>query len=556
MKNRYIDLMDKALDAYTYEHILSYFDKVKNGGFNEHGFARLTANMGIMIAHGRRADYIPIFTKMMDFCCANMPTVKAANDFTVKEIIFCIMALEEKGIFEKSKIDAWKSGLATIEVPKCYSQFAKTPQDKVYNWACFTMLSEFMREYIGIADTKEFVDIQIPTQLQWLDENGMYRDPNNPMVYDLVPRGLFSVLLNFGYKGKYFSEIDEALRKSGLLTLKMQSVTGEIAFGGRSNQFPHNEAHLLIVFEYEAKRYAREGNMALASAFKRASEKALDNVDLWLSQYPIRHVKNYFDTATKYGCENYAYFDKYMITTASFLYAAYLICDESIPSAETEDETPYLLQLSKHFHKIFAKNGDYFIEIDTCADHHYDASGLGRVHKKGAPSTVCMSVPCTSTPNYTIDIPDAIDLSLCAGVIEEGEPVFATGASTKYDVVSLDEKNTEITLKNTFENGREVVSKYALSAGGVDITVSGEGEVAYMIPAFEFDGRTQTEIKSEVNKLEVIYKGWKCEYTSSAPIISLNKKGGNRNGHYKAYYTACADKLNLKIEIIKVENDV
>ena len=173
MKNRYISLMDKALDAYTYEHILEYFDKVKNGGFNEHGFARLTANMGIMIAHGRRSDYIPIFLEMMDFCCANMPTVKAANDFTVKEIIFCIMALEEKGIFDNARIEKWKAGLATIEVPKCYSVYAKTPKDKVHNWACFTMLSEFMRQYIGIADTADFVDMQIPTQLQWMDENGI-----------------------------------------------------------------------------------------------------------------------------------------------------------------------------------------------------------------------------------------------------------------------------------------------------------------------------------------------------------------------------------------------
>ena len=167
-----------------------------------------------------------------------------------------------------------------------------------------------------------------------------------------------------------------------------------------------------------------------------------------------------------------------------------------------------------------------------------------------------MSVPCTSTPNYTIDIPGAIDLSLCAGVIEDGKPVFATGVNTKYDAVFLDEANTEIVLKNTFENGREVISKYALSADGLDITVSGDGEIAYMLPAFEFDGRTQTEIKSEGNKLEVTYKGWKCEYTSSALIKSLDKKGCNRNGHYKAHYTVCANKLDLKIEITKVENNV
>jgi hypothetical protein len=111
-------------------------------------------------------------------------------------------------------------------------------------------------------------------------------------------------------------------------------------------------------------------------------------------------------------------------------------------------------------------------------------------------------------------------------------------------------------LKNVFKDGKEVLTKYSVSENGVDIKVTGEGKIAYMLPAFEFDGRTQTEIKSEGNKLEVTYKGWKCEYTSSAPIKSLDKKGCNRNGHYKAYYTGCANKLDLKIEITKVENNV
>ena len=49
----------------------------------------------------------------------------------------------------------------------------------------------------------------------------------------------------------------------------------------------------------------------------------------WLSKTPIRHIKNRFPTETKYGCERYAYFDKYMTTVASNLWAAYTICDDS-----------------------------------------------------------------------------------------------------------------------------------------------------------------------------------------------------------------------------------
>ncbi len=66
MKQRYIDLMEKALSAYTDEHIQKYFNNVKTNGLTEHGFPRLTANIGILIAHGKRRDLLPLFMEMMD----------------------------------------------------------------------------------------------------------------------------------------------------------------------------------------------------------------------------------------------------------------------------------------------------------------------------------------------------------------------------------------------------------------------------------------------------------------------------------------------------------
>ena len=53
-ERKIIDLMEKALSAYTDEHIQRYFNDVKENGLTEHGFPRLTANIGILIAHGRR----------------------------------------------------------------------------------------------------------------------------------------------------------------------------------------------------------------------------------------------------------------------------------------------------------------------------------------------------------------------------------------------------------------------------------------------------------------------------------------------------------------------
>lgn len=556
MKERYISLMGRTLEAYSFEHIQRYFNEVKTLGLKEHGFPRLTANIGILISKGKKHELLPVFVEMMDFCCENIPKVKAANDFSVKEIIFCIMELERTGVVSEEKIKFWKECLRTIVPETCYTQYAKTPHDKIFNWALFTAVSEYMRTYIGLCDSSEFIDVQIPTQLHWLDENGMYRDDeeNPPMVYDLVPRGLFAVLLHFGYNGKYRRELDECLRKAGLLTLKMQSVTGEVPFGGRSSQFPHNEAHLAIILEYEASRYAKEGDLLLAGRFKAAANRALDNVELWLSKNPITHIKNRFPTETKYGCESYAYFDKYMITTASFLYVAQLICRDDIAEIQADLRAPYTAKTSDEFHKIFLNAGGYFLEFETYANMHYDASGLGRVHKMGAPSTVCMSAPCTASPSYEIDIKDAFDLSLAPGRLSDGKFVFATTPTSTYELKELSENaekgSAEAKFAVTLEDGETVCAEYTVSEKGVEISVSGKGEIAHLLPAFDFDGEEYSEISFDKNCLEITYGGSKCKYTTHGEIVYTSDVACSRHGHYKVFYAKANGKLSVKIEII------
>lgn len=551
MKQKYIELMTRALSAYTDEHINSYFQRVQTEGLTEHGFPRLTANIGILISHGIRTDLLPLFCHMMDFCCEQIPRVKAANDFSVREILLCIMEAERAGIVDQSRIEGWKAQLDTIDATTCYNRFAVLPTDNVHNWACFTALSEFMRLYAGLGADPEFIDTQIATQLLPLDENGMYRDPHEPMVYDLVPRGLFALLLHFGYNGRYRAEVDACLRTAGLHTLKMQSVTGELPFGGRSNQCLFNEALMAIVFEYEACRYAKEGNMALAGQFKAAVKLALDATERYLSLNPIHHVKNRFPLDSRYGCEGYAYFDKYMITTASYLYSAYLMCDDAIPAAESLQNAAW--QTSPYFHKIFLRHGDYSLEFDTDADTHYDISGLGRVHRRGAPSPICLSLPCTSSPKYAIDLERSNKLSLCPALCRDGRWELGTSVKTQYELKDLccDDHHAEAQLVCTFESGGQVEHGYSVSNNGVDITVRGEGEIGYFLPAFVFDGETETQIKVEQNSLEISYFGWVCRYSTSAPILELDRPARNRNGHYRSFMARGADEIRIKIEIVK-----
>jgi len=553
-KERYIGLMEKVLSAYTTEHIDRYYNDVKTGGLKEHGFPRLTADIGILIAHGRRTDLKDRLARMMDLCCDEMPAHnRCANDFSVKEIIFAIMELEKNRTFPQRQIDSWKEKLKKIEVAKCYDKFAVKEDSKVYNWAAFTMLSEWMRCQLKLApEDLRFIDIQAASQWQWVDGNGMYRDPNNPMVYDLVTRGLFALLNHFGYRGKYYEQWDCALKKAGLFTLKMASVTGEIPYGGRSNQFLHNEAHLAIIMEYEAVRYARLGDLKTAGQFKAAVRRALDSIDYWLANQPICHVKNRFPRDTKYGCEGYAYFDKYMITTASFLYAAYLVCDESIPAGELDDLTGDTWQTSEHFHKLFLRAGNYFAEYDHKADYHYDASGLGRLHRKGAPSAICLSTPGTDTPVYTVNAENAAAFAIVPEVLEQGKWLSGAAREVMHQVKSHGAQGciAQAEVSCLWPEKREVKSAYRLSEDGLQIDLAGQGTIGLMLPAFLFDGTDQCKIENSGRVLTVKYRNWVCRYrTENGTIRDSGRMGYNRNGHYKLFRAEGNDRLTVKIDI-------
>lgn len=553
-KEKYLSLMEKALSAYTDEHIERYFNEVKTCGLTEHGFPRLTVCIGILAIHGRRSYLFPLFCEMMEFCCKTIPTVKAANDFSIREIIFCLIELEKTKAVDDETMARWKKYLTDIDPHKCYNVFATNTTDDVFNWALFTGVSEYMRQFIGLNKTEDFVDIQIATQLAHLDENLMYKDDhkNPPMVYDLVSRSLFSMLLHFGYHGKYFEKIDECLRKTGLLTLQMQSVSGEIGFGGRSNQFILNEGLLAIIGEFEANRYKKENNQEMAAKFKSAVDWAINFMEKWLNKEPIYHIKNRFHTDTRFGCEEYGYFDKYMITTAFWLYAAYVMCDETIPCAEA-DYSPVIFKTSDDFHKLFMKCGGYALEFELSASTHYDSDGLGRVHKAGAPSTICLSVPCVSSehPHYFINAENSDPYSLCPCIFRDGEPVFAIDGNAKYTVTSTsqDDENAYAVIACEFEGGETVTTSYKLNSKGVEVTVNGNGKIGFALPTFEFDGENHTEITQSGNSLSIAYEGWVCKYTTDGEITNLNKTARNRNGYYSEFYTKGDKTLNVKIEI-------
>ncbi len=187
MKKIYLDIMEKALSAYTPERIADYIAEVKKDGLTEHGFPRLGANIGILIAHGRKTEMLNTFVEIMDICCDQMPKVKAANDFSIREVCCCLMLLEEKNILPSSLLEKWKCQLTAFNPWDLYTDVDDKSGRIVYNWALFGTVSDFVRgQYCGI-DTSEFVEWQLPSQIRNLDPMDMYKDgePHKNRLYTI-----------------------------------------------------------------------------------------------------------------------------------------------------------------------------------------------------------------------------------------------------------------------------------------------------------------------------------------------------------------------------------
>ncbi len=558
MKEQYINLMEKVFCAYSAAQIDAYLQKTRKEGLSEHGFPRLTANLGILLSHGRKQNLKDSFLEMMNLCCSEMPTAfekkgwMVGNDFSVKEIVFCLMEIEQAKLFDPSVTQKWRSDLKKIVPEKTYSVISPFPPERVNNWAAFGAASEQVRKYAGIGREDAFVENQIQSQLLSFDSNGMYRDPHEPMVYDVVARLQLAVALHFGYEGEGRKKLLEQLLQASEITLKMQSISGEIPFGGRSNQFLHNEACFAALCEFYAVLWKRYNDEEKAVMFRSSAQRAIENLKQWLDNDPIHHVKNYYDLDSQYGCECYAYFDKYMITTASWLYLAYVFSDDSISSDRDLECENYICETTPHFHKLFCKFNEYFLEIDTNADTNYDSSGLGRIHRLGAPSALCISVPFTKTPSYGIDIENPSNYSISGGIKTECGFCygFDEGIVCKMTEQSLTKDAARIKLEYRKENQFLFYQSVSVSEGGVEIILEGKGGLEITFPVFAFDGRRHTEISVSEEKIEVQYQNYVCSFSTNVGKIEDKKQMlANRNGHYRAFSVSGRDLIVLKIKI-------
>ncbi len=552
-KSKILNVMERSLECYTIERIENYISEVKANGLTEHGFPRLGACLGILIANGRKQELKKYFYQIIDICTSEIPKVKAANEFSIKELAIVFDQLEKNNALEKEKLAEWREKLSISSAMDLYKKVYTLP-GRLNNWAVFAAASEWGRVAFNLNGEKEFVEKQLQTQTEWFDENGCYLEPHNPILYDVVTRLLLCYMLKFGYDGEYKDFLDRNLEKAGLYTLKILSVNAEMPFGGRSNQFIHNETSLVPLFLHEAERNYLRGNLVLAGQFKSAAERCLEKAEQNLKFYKGRHVKNFYDVDSNIGCESYAYFEKYMITTASNLQLAlYYEVDEieSIPSAF--EKGGYVFETSKEFSKVFMTSKEYSLQLDLSADENYDGAGVGRIHKRGAPDCIALSTPFAGVPKYKIKGENGENFSICPAITSRKKLLCGAEGKTKYTLLKKEKKGDELfaRFKCELQDKSKVFFTCIVDDNGVEfIAKSPFKKVGICFPAFIFDGEEKTEVIKEKNKIIVEYKGYSCEFTSGK-IKCLNKTFYNRNGEYEGYVAEGFGCVTLKVNVQK-----
>ncbi|HBC89293.1 MAG TPA: hypothetical protein DCZ94_20320 [Lentisphaeria bacterium] len=518
---------------------------------------RFASSASVLLYFGRIPELKDIVHRTMTYSCRQLASGKGGSpDFWMRELVTAYVCLSKSA--DKKLVDEWKNTLAKI-APEKINKVVSVDGSKLgelHNWAVYGSAGESMKESAGIRCEdkdvlwgKKFFDKYISPQFRHFNSFGMYRDPNDPITYDITTRLQLAAALWYGYDWKLKPLIDELLRRGGITTLIFTSPAGFAPFGGRSGQFNFQEAIIAAICEIEAGRY-KQNDPRLAGAFKRQAHLSAKSVERWLKDMtPLRHIKNAFPPESLHGIDEYGQYSVYSLFNASVFGLAALFADDTIEEAACPAEIGgFVLEISPSFHKVFATCQSTHIELDTCADLHYDSTGLGRFQAKGIPAELGLSMPFTSTPKFRLDkklVPDEM-LSICPSWQVSGKWISLASLSEglKHSLEIITESQEKIDLKVKYVHAgskSEITEQYQLSQNKLviksSVSVNGAGteRIKFMVPLLVTDGMSKSEIISGKNSVQVKYLGktYEISFDEKAKAEIIDHEFANRNGIYK-----------------------
>ena len=196
----------------------------------------------------------------------------------------------------------------------------------------------------------------------------------------------------------------------------------------------------------------------------------------------------------------------------------------------------------------FMKAGEYCAQFDAPADGHYDGSGIGRIQRRGAPPPLALSVPFAKKPSYGLDVTNKTTLAIMPGWLRDGKWMYSYEGLYKNLTASAANGKAKMDVEVVREASPLRLS-CEVSADGVEIVLVGDGELALVLPVFEFDGERKTAVHAAEKTVDVSLDGWTCRYEANGAIVDTGSVYGNRNGHYRRYEARGRGRLAVKVAL-------
>lgn len=559
-KHVYLDMMEKIvrMAATWVDAKGAVIDPYVKAEFGQ-TTPRFVSSAAILLHFGRIKDLKPLVIRAMTYGCTQLATDKGDSpDFWMRELATAFMCL--KPLVSKSQVAAWRTLLSQVNPEKTYRVIDPSHKklDQLHNWAVYSSGGEYIREAYGLTPPpssgylygKRFFETYMEPQMVHFTKEGMYRDPNDPITYDITTRLQIANALAYGYDGKLRDQYSELLRRGGLTMLLFTSPNGMAPYGGRSGQFQFQEAIIAALSELEANRY-KDSDKRLAGAFKRQAHLSALSMQRWILQMePLRHIKNGFIPEVQHGIDGYGKYSVYALYCSSVLGLAALYADDTIVEYPCFSEKGgYLFELFPAFHKIFATVEGSHIEIDTKSDLHYESTGLGRFHVSHVPPELGLSMSFTSSAKYQM-----------ADSLKAPEPDAIGPAwkmnDTKFSLANLSEDLThelihqqvnkdtikfDMNYQSKSAHGATVMQRYKLSRNNLSITSrihsanARVDSVFFIVPLLVSTGLDESRIAAEPGKVIVHYMGHRyvIEFDSDDTFTIDRDQFANRNGIYR-----------------------
>lgn len=519
--------------------------------FYLHAEARFCGALGQLIKAGRMTGY----ADMLYLSYKHLMNILAYDfepdlfvEFWVKELVFAYEGLKAVN-YPKIDRNIWEK----VTWRKYGFHFFNSYNNAI----AYALSSEACMIRAGLGGDANFFDAWVPVLFDGFNQRlGMYTDPGSPMAYDMITKQQILYAIMKGADGEHKEKALDLCESGAISSLLMQSVTGQMPFGGRTNQFLCVETILSCFFEMMSRMCLKDSRKEEAGVYKRAAHNAVKSIEPWLNMMPFRHIRQGFSPELGHGIDSGGVYTVYGLLASSMLGSAYF---ESIENEKTKCfETPaekggYVFVTDDDFHKVFASCGSYHIEIDTCADPEKDATGLGRFHKAGVFPETALSGSCAPEPTYSYALNEIEPVACAIGPAwenDDNEIASLAGLCRdieKCEVNIMNEEYDKVAFSIIYKTENlKIEETYQLSADGLLYNVKGNLQNLHItIPLIKTDGMKNGKIAGDSDGLNLEYRGNHYKVFCEHPEIT-GEFCANRNAIYTiARLKDCTVKLQL-----------